>query len=325
MRCYTRAMDPVPPAPLQPAPQPEPVTAQQTPKPKLWLWVIGGILLLAAGTAGGMVLGKQIYSKPALTPSPTPLAIATPSPDPTANWKIYTSSAGKYSIKYPKEFTLNENITTSVDGVKNPAPGTIELLPLGVTISFKQINKDVSLTDYLRKNSWCADIVPEKGKGIILDGKSGMIFESTSCGSSGITEVDVLNDGTLYTTQSVSNTSVFNQILSTFKFTDQELKEGILEAAVVRSPTCAGPVTDQKSCESPYPNGTFTIIKLPNNEVMQTVNTDKDGTFTISLAPGVYNLQNTESGIGKNIRNSNFTITGGKTTIQKFDVDTGIR
>lgn len=100
---------------------------------------------------------------------------------------------------------------------------------------------------------------------------------------------------------------------------------GTLEAKVVRSPTCAGPITGQENCEAPYADGTFKIMRLPGNEDIQTISTDKDGAFTTSLNPGVYNLQNTESGIGKNIRNPSFTIAGGKSTIQQFDIDTGIR
>lgn len=68
-------MDPVPPAPAQTAPQPQPITLPETPKSKIWLWVLGGILLLAAGTTGGIFLGRQIYSKPASQPIPSPVPV----------------------------------------------------------------------------------------------------------------------------------------------------------------------------------------------------------------------------------------------------------
>lgn len=102
-------------------------------------------------------------------------------------------------------------------------------------------------------------------------------------------------------------------------------RNGILEATVIRSPTCAGPGTDGKSCESPYANETFKIIRVSDNKVMQTVTTDRNGVFTFPLPSGDYLLQNTQTGIGKRVNNSSFTIFPGKTTTQRFDVDTGIR
>ncbi len=112
-------MDPVQPAPAQPAPQPQPITPPETPKPKLLLWVLGGVLLLAAGTAGGMVWSKQIYYKPSLqlAPSPSPSGLLpmvtknneTLTPElakqilplvDTANWKTYESKSYKFSFKW---------------------------------------------------------------------------------------------------------------------------------------------------------------------------------------------------------------------------------
>ena len=100
---------------------------------------------------------------------------------------------------------------------------------------------------------------------------------------------------------------------------------GTLVATVMRSPTCAGPQRVGQVCEAPVASETLKIIRLSNNEVVQTVATDKDGKFIVLLASGTYQLQSLASGIGKNIGNPDFTITVGKTTTRQFDIDTGIR
>lgn len=44
-------------------PQSAPVVPSLEPKSKVWLWIVGGILLLGVGIAGGVFLGKQLYSQ----------------------------------------------------------------------------------------------------------------------------------------------------------------------------------------------------------------------------------------------------------------------
>ena len=100
---------------------------------------------------------------------------------------------------------------------------------------------------------------------------------------------------------------------------------GTLIATVMRSPTCPGAQELGEICIAPVTNETFKIIKPSGNEVVQTVTTDKDGKFMVSLASGTYQLQSNTRGIGKIIDNPNFTISSGQTTTQQFDIDTGIR
>lgn len=108
---------------------------------------------------------------------------------------------------------------------------------------------------------------------------------------------------------------------------EQQRGEGILKATIVRSPTCPGAITETDNCEGPAENATFYIIRLTGAELSErkTVTTDKNGQFSITLGPGTYKLQNSTSGIGKDISSPNFTITANNTTVQKFNIDTGIR
>lgn len=103
---------------------------------------------------------------------------------------------------------------------------------------------------------------------------------------------------------------------------------GTLMATVMRSPTCPGAQKLGEVCDAPVADETFRIIGPigpTDDEVVQIINTNKDGKFSMSLAAGTYQLQSTTGGIGKNISNPNFTITSGKTTTQQFDIDSGIR
>ncbi|MBI2326226.1 hypothetical protein HYU91_02450 [Candidatus Collierbacteria bacterium] len=102
---------------------------------------------------------------------------------------------------------------------------------------------------------------------------------------------------------------------------------GTLIATVMRSPTCGGPasVTDMTTCEAPLANKVLKIMRSADSVVFQTVNTDKDGKFTVSLPAGSYQLQRYPDEFGGNIENPDFIITAGKTTTQQFDIDTGIR
>lgn len=78
------------------------------------------------------------------------------------------------------------------------------------------------------------------------------------------------------------------------------------------------------NCEGPYSNHTLDLINIADKKTI-TVKTDKDGKFTVALNAGSYKLQNTTTGIGKDIKNPTFIITAGKTTNQRFDIDSGIR
>lgn len=100
---------------------------------------------------------------------------------------------------------------------------------------------------------------------------------------------------------------------------------GNLMATVIRSPTCPGAQEVGENCSAPMANETFNITGLSDNKIIQSVRTDKDGKFTVSLPVGKYQLQSRSSGIGGNIDNPNFTITANQTTTQQFDIDTGIR
>lgn len=116
-------MDPTLPVSTQPTSPLSSITPVDPEKPvsKIWLWIVGGILLLGVGIVGGVVLGKQLYSvsqpQPISQPNPSPIVESTPAPDSTAsqasnsdlaNWKTYTNTKYGYSLKYEPNSELKQ-------------------------------------------------------------------------------------------------------------------------------------------------------------------------------------------------------------------------
>ena len=85
------------------------------------------LLLLVVSTACGTIgSGDGTVASP--TPSVFEAQTPTPSPDPTADWVSYTSSAGQFSLKHPPSWFVspegNNNGFVSVGmGVKHPYGG----------------------------------------------------------------------------------------------------------------------------------------------------------------------------------------------------------
>ncbi len=272
-------------------------------------------------------LEALIRSQPTPTPSvANPPLTETPPIDPTANWKTYRNETAGYSLKYPADMLVFCNYPNTKGLRLWQAPFDC---PNGHDIFYEIAVIENLPGEYKEYKK------PSSARQINIDGikatEKTYVYENTdgplqSLGQS--TEILIDNNG--YTIQiqllgnSLDKKNLFDQILSTFKFLDNT-NEGTLKATVMRSPTCAGPQRLGDVCEAPVANETFNITKLSDNRIIQSVRTDKDGKFIVSLAFGIYQLQSLSSGIGKNIGNPDFTITAGKTITQQFDIDTGIR
>ncbi|MDO8620930.1 MAG: hypothetical protein Q7R31_01480 [Candidatus Levybacteria bacterium] len=205
----------------QPIPQQAPVQPEIPPtnSNSNWLKTLAiGFGIVSIGTAiavGGYFLGTKnsqpvIESKIVVQPSPTPA-------DETANWKTYTDKNHLYSIRYPVEFT-----TTISDSKSNvmDASGAFNL-----AISTELTNLD--LNSYVDQKSSCSEINSKNGISYIIDSKNSLRFEQTPCGQTGSTDIYTINNGVAYhfsiATQANydSYLKTLNQILSTFKFTNQ--------------------------------------------------------------------------------------------------------
>lgn len=226
-----------PPAPQDPTPtHPLP---RHMPKTIAIIAIILLLILLLSGAALGIYnLGKK---SAAPTPTPTASNTPTPTPDPTANWQTYQGNG--FILKYPPNWT-----EVKIDNlVRFFPPGSkpeSEFTTSGKS-EYIQIFADTS------DPKVCRGDCPPSGTMVDIEDLSninpanyktseGLIGGMCAC------EVDKIylkNGNSYYTlglygitdTQktppniSSENEMVFQQILSTFKFTDPETSMGISE------------------------------------------------------------------------------------------------
>jgi len=107
---------------------PEPVVLPETPedtpvnsvveqKKKPWVKIVILLIVILLVCTGLVFAGMEIQKRQAATlPTPSLVAIATPTPDPTASWKTYISAKYGYSIKYPNNVTYQESDFLGVKG-----------------------------------------------------------------------------------------------------------------------------------------------------------------------------------------------------------------
>lgn len=98
---------------VQPTPPAIPPSSKSFFSGKLLLLIVAILLLIFAG--GGTYLALNSKNKPAPVVSKfTPTSAPTPTIDPIASWKTYTSKQARYSFKYPNEWPIN-NIAPAKD------------------------------------------------------------------------------------------------------------------------------------------------------------------------------------------------------------------
>lgn len=227
-------------------PAPPAIPTPLVTKPPFGSWWKVGVLVVGILLAASILYASVKYSQkqsplvssPTVTPTPFP---TPPSPPPTtqitpfpsgetANWEIYTSNEGNFSIQYPPDYKLNINEIAYVDGVKSPAKSTIQILSGGdedfsLIITFKDVEPDMSLIEHIQKEDpW---LKVETKKPYLLNNKEALLFEDESQGAYGpVTLIYALNGNKLYNFYIESHSdfanikNYINQILSTFKFLD---------------------------------------------------------------------------------------------------------
>ncbi len=332
----------------QEPPQPTISPTPPAPKPSILLAVLSIFLCISLAGIGllayqNMQLQKQIISLQSQpTPTPLPAETLVKEGDPTANWKTYTNSKYNFTFKYPDNKrvvfdtigygVLSKPMIVSIslysNGFQMPKfnTGFKGELTFSITVVPTPDNDIVNWVKDEGRLTWIYDARVEKS---VMDNLPGYTLVEQKKGLNKLVVTNHNNNLFLINAYGESKhaiNDVFGQILSTFTFLDNT-SEGILEATVMRSPTCGGPVsvTDETTCEAPLANKTLRITRSADSVVFQTVNTDKDGKFTVSLPVGNYQLQRYPDEFGGNIENPNFTIISGQTTSQRFSIDTGIR
>lgn len=220
-------MDSVPP-PVQPVPE-----SPNTHPWLKWVLIILIVTLLSSGATYFIVQSQSTKKSPEQISQVPP----TPIPDPTANWKTYTSQLGKYSIKYPPNVVPEEEI---IDGGDTPfilttkftfnkeEKGCYPHQYPGVILSVSNVPVGIQIRDALNKGYAGLFIgEPEKLNDTLIQNKQALRGSAKSSTNAYEEDAYVINNDELYAftfctalEYSIEHKNLFDQMLSTFKFTD---------------------------------------------------------------------------------------------------------
>lgn len=200
------------------------------------------VVLIATLAIGGYLIYSQ-QAKPTPPPQqttqPSPTPPVTPTPNgvgETANWKTYTNTDGKYSIKYPPSYYLEET-----DSIKTPEKFPAGKKQVAIKPSNQKLNFIIYVNYYpvpnlsqaneaIQQVSGCDKAKEQqtnnapKGKDFVLDNQKAIIYEDSLCAQFTATNFYILHNDRTYSI-SVASTEKYkqhqiqvDQILSTFKF-----------------------------------------------------------------------------------------------------------
>lgn len=236
----------IPPEPVAPQPPDEPPMPAQPEysSSRNWLKIsvlaLGIVAVVAAIGAGGYLLGTKkatVSQAPEQTSTfPTP----TPTPDPTANWKTFNSPTGKFSIKYPAEWTevhlghLNdssgyEEYASFGPGVKSVTEDSNSKLAITVTDVNRSTSPYKTAREYMNAQEESLKDAPDLASNTLedinIDGASGLKLTTTYNNFAGNEVYAFDKNGLLYVFAGIK-TDFFTQILSTFRFTGSSSNVG---------------------------------------------------------------------------------------------------
>ena len=188
-----------------------------------------GIILLFVTLIIGYFFNKQKGSKISSTSNvsvPTSAPQPTVKADMTANWKIYKSTRSDYQIKYPNAYqtaadpkSKNQDLFIHAPSATNKGDSMVIVITAERQIKYT----DASVWAIKEKEE------PELLKDFILDGVKAAYYEKEAGGSENpfpfAKNVYLVKNGYGYEilaqAETKSELQFFDQILSTFKFTDQ--------------------------------------------------------------------------------------------------------
>ncbi len=179
--------------------------------------IVVALLLLIVGV-GAYYLGRRTQSVPQQSTTPQ-VAVTSPTiPDSTANWQTYTNQKYNFAIKYPSDWKYievpNNKYQTQYDGVwllpkssTPPLPNSDGLtVPIALQLSTTDPSINPQFIDNYKSESYLIGIL--QGKRITGTSKAGMAIDEI-----------VIKANTFYIDAKTHGAN-FDQILSTFKFTD---------------------------------------------------------------------------------------------------------
>lgn len=287
--------------------------------------ILGIIFLVLAAAA--IVSGIYYWQTANQTFAPLPIH-----KDATANWKTYTNTQYGFELKYPSEGkVVGSSVFPNAQELVPQAAIGFEVTALGTTVG-------------IGSSCW---------KQITLDGKQGYscIFSSEIGGSYRVVVAPLYIDSKtpslsteLKITIPITSDSVYNQIFSTFKFTNVSASPspaagmGILSGHVTVGPICPVERVGQP-CPVPPEAYTSRLVGIFTQNMGMTPGSgqttakliasqhlDANGNYKFDLEPGTYDVK--ASGMIVNQLTSLegiVTIKNGEITTLNFSIDTGIR
>jgi hypothetical protein len=314
----------------------------QTPKtfsilhrlPLWWKLVFIPILILFPITIAANILAPQLPPDQLCgTPETPNLLNFTPTPDPTADWQTYTDEKHQISIKYPKNITIE---VTNIQDSDLP-PSTINLKILPGKYPFNIWAKEKTSSNNLQKlaqealgtnnhlslqnvnigNSKALNAIDlQKGhQGSIPTYKEIFIIERAR----NLTFIRLFYEKS---TQGTKEKELFDRILSTFRFLDQE--------GLTKSPSAVTLASITLTLSSSSPPDKPPAELLVTDPQGRRTGTDPQTTTTYNEIPKGYYDTEDYAGRGEQAKTfpqaKQFTLsqpTDGNYTIQVFGIGSG--
>lgn len=180
-----------------------------------WTRIIFILILLIA--AAGFFLYAIGTKKPVQNPTPTGMT-------QNAGWLTYTDRIGRFTIQYPKSYTITKSNLTTLQIVSPTIQGINTNFHLA--IQYKNITPNQTMDELITKNKPCPTISAQNGTPSIINGKrKAQVYLDTPCGALTSTVIYTMNNDMLYI-MSVDSQAKFTDIkqyvdpiLATLQFT----------------------------------------------------------------------------------------------------------
>ncbi|MCL5783999.1 MAG: hypothetical protein M1142_01425 [Patescibacteria group bacterium] len=238
--------------PVQPTLQtPAPVPSQSSINwSKNLLFIILGLIVVAGSVFAGIQIGKSqtpsqqpIVIQPTASPTQVvtnpitiPTSTTSPTINPTTNWQSYTSSKYSFSFKYPLDYKVTASPVTGnqynviVDQKTNTSEAGLVPIQLSINMATNESGNPLVITTikeaethYIK--SFSSNLVTRKD--ITVANHPAVSITGVLAGSGPgegsflhYTLVQLNNEVLVIQLGNKSYQSVFDQILSTFKFTN---------------------------------------------------------------------------------------------------------